>query len=147
MIVHAAKQRDIFIAQSGVHEQRSQVLLGGDGFGEHHGLAAAGAVSPEVEDHLDGILERAGFGVVRQGTRAGYEALDPGEFGSARRGRRTRASALEASSDVHVLVFQIAQHVEPGVAMERRPACRRRKRAATFSRLAASAEMDEAMRR
>ena len=38
-------------------EQAPQVLLGGDRLGEHDGLAAAAAVPPQIENHLDCFLE------------------------------------------------------------------------------------------
>ena len=57
VIVHAAEQGDVFVAEADGEKQASQVLLGGDRLGEHDGLAAAATVPPQIENHLDRFLE------------------------------------------------------------------------------------------
>ena len=57
VIVDAAKQRDVLVAETDRQQQATQILLGGDRLGEHDGLAAAAAVPPQVQNYLDGFLE------------------------------------------------------------------------------------------
>ena len=51
VIVHAAEQGDVFVAEADGEEQASQVFLGGDRLGEDDGLAAA-AVRPAPDQEL-----------------------------------------------------------------------------------------------
>lgn len=57
MIVDTAKQCDVVLGKTNGEEKAAQVLLGGDRLGEHHSLAAAMSVSPQIENHLDRFLE------------------------------------------------------------------------------------------
>jgi hypothetical protein len=70
VIVHAAEQGDVFVAEASGEKQASQVLLGSDRLCKHDGLAAAATVPAEIKNHLDRFLERARLGIVRKRLRA-----------------------------------------------------------------------------
>ena len=146
VIVDAAEQGDVFVAEADVEKQLPQVFLRSDRLGEHDGLAAAASVPPKIENHLDSFLEGARLGIVRKRSRAGDETLDADQLGSE--------GCIDRSAE---LVPRKIPRFRPRpqgpetrsitVSSEPEPACRRRRRAATFSRLAARASIDEAMRR
>ena len=76
VIVVPPKERDVLVAEADVEEQPPQVLLRGDGLGEHDRLAAAAAVATEIEDDSYRVLKRPRFRIVRKGLRARDEVLD-----------------------------------------------------------------------
>ncbi len=153
VVVVAAEQRDVLVREPDVEEQLAQVLLGGDRFGEDHGLAAAAARrAPRSRITRIASWKERALASLRQGLRAGDEAprRGPARASDGRSAVRpgARLGVLGSALGDLVLVFQIAAASPPPARRARPwPAARRRSRAATFSRLAASAGIDEAMRR
>ena len=101
----------------------------------------------EIENDPDGILKRPRLGVVRQRAGARDEALDASQLARRTAVRSAGPAAPRWLRRSLVVLLEIAQHLERIVGGRLGRRSRRRSRAATFSRLAASAAIDDAMRR
>src|SRR6516162_6799983 len=64
VIVDAAEQGDVLFTEADGEKKLPQVFLRGYRFCKNDGLAAAMAVSPQIQNYFDGFLERARLGIV-----------------------------------------------------------------------------------
>jgi hypothetical protein len=110
VIVSAANKGDFFVSQAGIQEQLAQVFLGGNGLGEHHGLAAAAAVAAQIEYNADSVLEGTGFGVVWERSCASDKALDTSQLRGDRLAIGSDGSILARFFDIFIFL-KVAEHL------------------------------------
>ncbi len=110
VIVHAAEQGDVFVAEADGEKQASQVLLGSDRLGKHDGLAAAATVPPQIKNHFDRFLEGARLGIVWKRLRSGDKTLDAHKLRGEGYTIDLRGRFLERYVDL-ILVLKILEHV------------------------------------
>ncbi len=111
VIVGAPKQGDVIVSEASAEKQVSQVLLGGDGLGEHDGLAATATITTQIENDSDGVLERARFGIVRKGSGASDKALDASQLGRDRLTIGRNGQILAGLFDP-LFFLQIVEHLD-----------------------------------